>query len=136
MALDLYATTQSEYSAHGGFVVGDKLPSPVEVSPTHEVIWSEDTGRAQSGINKAKMIGSVVAQKRTYNIKWGVLTEGEFSSLKSKMPAGFYRFGLGTSVGGATSDSIVVYRSEINYSILPIGNEVYYKDVGCSVIEQ
>ena len=132
MALDLYAMSKNRTS----FTASDKLPSPVEVSPTHEIIWSEDTGRAQSGANKAKMIGSVVAQKKTYNVKWGVLQSSEFATLTAKLTAGFFRFGMGTSASGATSNSIIAYRSEISYAVLPIGNDIYYKDVACSIIEQ
>ena len=112
------------------------LPSPTDVSPTNEIIWSEDTGRAQSGVNKAKMIGSVVAEKRTYAIKWGVITEAEMNAIKQKLPMGFFYFGIGTSLGSAQSDAGRFYRSEITGSMLPIGNTLYYKDVGCSVIEQ
>ena len=136
MALDLYATTKANYTSNNGFIATDKLPSPVSVTPTHEMIWSENTGRAQSGAEQAKMIGDVVAEKKTYAIKWGVLSATEFSAITSKLIKGFFRFGMGTSLSDAKSNSLVVYRSEISYEVLPIGNTVYYKDATVSVIEQ
>ena len=112
------------------------LPSPVEVKPSKEIIWSEDTGRAQSGANKAKMIGTVVDEKTTYSIKWGVLTSTELSSITSKLKAGFFYFAMASTLASAQSNAIKCYRSEINYDVLSVGSETYYKDVAVSVIEQ
>ena len=128
MALGIYA----------GSSVADMaiLPSPVELVTSREIIWSEDTGRAQSGENKAKMIGSVVDTKETYAIKWGVITQSEMSSIRSKLTAGFFYFGVGTTLDNAKSVAKKYYRSEITGDYLPIGNTLYFKDVGVSVIEQ
>ena len=128
MALGIYAGA----SANGVAI----LPSPVEVKPTHEIIWSQDTGRAQSGANKAKMIGSVVDTKMTYAIKWGVITATDFSTITSKLTAGFFYFAMATSLATAKSTAISCYRSEIAYDVLPIGDTIYYKDVTVSVIQQ
>lgn len=131
MALDIYAgASLSELT---------KLPSPVSLQPTHELIWSEDTGRAQSGANKAKMIGSVVAEKIHYTIKWGILTDAEMNTLVSKLTKGFFYFCVGTSVPTASNNyngAIKAYRSEIAGDYLPIGNTLYWKDAQVSVIEQ
>lgn len=112
------------------------LPSPVEVKTTHEIIWSENTGRAQSGSNQAKMIGDVVAQKKTYAIKWGIIDGTDFATITSKLTAGFFYFALASSLASAKSSAVPFYRSEISYDVLPIGANTYYKDVTVSVIEQ
>lgn len=112
------------------------LPSPVSIKPSNELIWSENTGRAQSGTNKAQMIGDVIAEKDTYNIQWGIITQAEFATIKSKLTKGFFYFGLGTSLANAQASAIKVYRSNITGTLLPIGNDVYYKDVAVDVIEQ
>ena len=131
MALDLYA---------GASLAGlTKLPSPVQVTPSHEIIWSEDTGRAQSGTDKAKMIGSVVDTKKTYAIKWGVLTQNEIDLILNKLTPGFFYFCIGTSApvaGNNYNGAAKFYRSEVPYDLLPIGDTIYYKDVTVSVIEQ
>ncbi len=112
------------------------LPSPTDLQPSFEIIWSEDTGRAQSGTNKAKMIGSVVDEKKTYTIKWGVITDSEMSTIKSKLTTGFFYFGVGTSLTQAQNSAIKVYRSEITGDYLPVGNTIYWKNAQVSVIEQ
>ena len=101
-----------------------------------EIIWSEDTGRAQSGTNKAKMIGSVVDEKETYTIKWRVITDSEMNTIKSKLTTGFFYFGVGTSLTQAQNSAIKVYRSEITGDYLPVGNTIYWKNAQVSLIEQ
>ena len=128
MAIGIYAG-----STAGGVTL---LPSPVDVQVSNEIIWSEDTGRAQSGTNKAKMIGSVVAEKRTYSIKWGVLQESELNAIRNKLTAGFFFFAMASSLSSARSSATKCYRSEINYDVLPVGSTTYYKNVAVSVIEQ
>ena len=128
MAIGLYAGT----SANGVVL----LPSPVEVKPSHEIIWSENTGRAQSGANQAKMIGDVVAQKKTYAIKWGIIDGTDFSTITGKLTAGFFYFAMATSLASAKSNAVPYYRSEIAYEVLQVGSTVYYKDVTVSVIQQ
>lgn len=112
------------------------LPSPTDLQPSFEIIWDQNTGRAQSGENQAKMIGSAVAEKKTYTIKWGVITNSEMNTIKSKLTKGFFYFGVGTSLSSAKSDASKYYRSEIQGDYLPIGNTIYWKNVQVSVIEQ
>lgn len=128
MAIGIYAGA----SANGVAV----LPSPVEVKPTMEIIWSENTGRAQSGANQAMMIGDVVAEKSTYAIKWGIINATDFASITGKLTAGFFYFALADSLASAKTNAKPFYRSEIAYDVLPIGSTTYYKDVTVSVIEQ
>ncbi len=113
-----------------------ELPSPIELKRTNEMIWSENTGRAQSGSNKAKMIGDVVAQKRTYTIKWGVLTGTQLNIIINNLPKGFFSFAAATSASAAEEAAGRYYRSEISFDYLQAGREVLYKDVSVSVIEQ
>ena len=108
-----------------------QLPSPVSIQIKREQIWSEDTGRAQSGANQAEMIGTSVAEKLTYDIKWGVLTGSQLSVITTNMPRGFFYFGVNTSTG-----TTKFYRSEITYDIVQAGTETYYKDVSVSVIQK
>lgn len=128
MALGIYAgTTVNGMTA---------LPSPVEVKQTNELIWSENTGRAQSGTNQAKMIGDVVAEKVTFAIKWGIITSAQMTTIKTNLPKGFFYFGMGTDLTSAKANAMKVYRSQIEYEVLPVGSTIYYKDANVSVIEQ
>lgn len=110
-----------------------ELPSPIDLKCTHEQIWSENTGRAQSGTNKAKMIGDVVAQKTTYQIKWGIINGTQLQQIKDGLTKGFFYFAVGTSQPSSASK---YYRGEISFDWVQAGNQVMYKDVSVSVIEQ
>ena len=112
------------------------LPSPISVRPSEELIWSENTGRAQSGNNAARMIGDVVAQKQTYNIQWGILTQTEYNTIKQKLTAGFFFFAVATSASAAQSAAKRFYRSEITGDMIQAGSEIRYKNVSVNVIEQ
>ena len=132
MALGIYAgSTVANMSV---------LPSPTTVTPTFEIIWSENTGRAQTTeggtTTKGKMIGDVVAEKATYAIKWGVISDADMTTIKSKLTKGFFYFGIGTSLLSAKASATKFYRSEIAGDYLPIGDTIYWKDVTVSVIEQ
>ena len=113
-----------------------QLPSPVELKTTREQIWSENTGRAQSGTNKAKMIGDSITQKLTYQIKWGILTSAQLSVITSNLKRGFFYFAAATSASAAEDNAKKYYRSEISYDIVQSGPSVFYKDATVSVIEQ
>lgn len=141
--LGLYAGTSSSLT------YSDLLPSPDTVTPTIEQIWDENTGRAQSGSNRAMMIGDSIAEKNTYNIKWGILNATQFSTVKTKLSTGFFYFGLGTqdtvtlANSSPPSTPSKYYRSEISYEIIQVPNasktekvETFYKGVQVSVIEQ
>ena len=112
-----------------------KLPSPTAVKPSRELIWSENTGRAQSGSNKAKMIGDTVAEKATYNIEWGVITTAEYNTIREHLTKGFFYFGIGTKTSPPSSPK-KFYRGTISGEMIQAGREIFYKDVSVSVIEQ
>ncbi len=106
------------------------LPSPIEVTTTDEVIWSSNTGRSTTG----KMIGDVVAQKQTFEIKWGVLTETEYQLIRSSIRSGFHPFTL--NIDG-TEATITSYRGNIVSSILGThGGVTYRKDASVTIIQQ
>jgi hypothetical protein len=82
------------------------------------------------------MIGSVVDEKMSYSCQWGILSQSEFNTIKSKLAPGFFYFAVATTSASAQANAKPFYRSEISYDLLPIGNEIYYKDVSVSVIQQ
>jgi hypothetical protein len=124
-----------------------ELPSPVELTPSRELIWSENTGRGQEGADKAEMVGSVVGRKITYSIKWGILPYGDGSTtrdcfqriltlLNTAGENGFFYFGIGQSLSEAKSNAIIGYRSNIDYSYLIVGSTTYYKDISVQIIQK
>lgn len=113
-----------------------QLPSPVSLKPSLEIIWDQDTGRAQSGANKAKMIGSAVDEKRTYEIKYGILKSSELQTIRNTLHKGFFYFCTGDTAPSSLSDVSKYYRGSITYEIVQVGGTRYYKDLTVSVIEQ
>lgn len=118
-----------------------ELPSPTSFNTTRELIWSENTGRAQEGANKAKMIGSVVAEKITYEVQWGILTNAEYETIRAQLKGtasdvGFFYFQIATTLANAKANALKVYRSEIKGNVIGTLSSKYYKDVSVSIIEQ
>lgn len=114
-----------------------ELPSPDEINQTSELIWSENTGRSQQSSDKAKMIGDVVGEKDTYEIKWGIITAADYRRIKTYLTKGFFYFAIGTSLSEAKAAAKKFYRSEIAGGIVPsIDSVIRYKGVQVSVIEQ
>ena len=118
----------------------DELPSPSGLTVSAEQIWTEDTGRAQSGSSTAKMIGKSITGKMTYAIRWDVLTTdsqstatAKMNSIMNKLTRGFFKFGV--SYDGTIPSGGEFYRSEITYEVGQAGG-VYFKEVEVQVIER
>lgn len=106
------------------------LPSPVEITTTDEIIWSSNTGRSTSG----KMIGDVVAEKQTFEIKWGVLTEADFQQIRANIRSGFHPFTI--TIDG-TPTTITSYRGNIVAPILgTFAGVTYRKEASVTIIQQ
>lgn len=128
--LTLYAGSSSSFTA------SNKLPSPTSLKSSLEQIWSENTGRAQSGENKAKMVGDSITTKHTYTIEWAMLTDrADLTKITDLLPRGFFYFGIGTPTT-PPSDPNKYYRSEIQYEVIQVGEDRCYKNVNVTVIEQ
>ena len=106
---------------------GNELPAPVTMMVGDEIIWSSKTGRSASG----KMVGAVIAEKKTVSITWGILTESEFNQIKAKIPAGF----ITLSIFG---QRIKVYRDTLTSD--PIGYQsdgvFYYRSAATNLVQQ
>lgn len=107
-------------------VNGVALASPVSISNSDEIIWSSGTGRSANG----QMSGDVIANKKTIQISWGILTQDEYNAIRN-IPSGFFN----AIVQG---QSIRAYRSTISGSCLGTFSDgiTYYNDVSTSFIEQ
>ena len=132
--LTLYAGSTLPFGT--GANIGDnQLPSPTSLKVSIEQIWSENTGRAQSGSNKAEMIGDSIAGKRTFAIEWGILDFTDFSKITQLLPRGFFYFGI-SDPDTPPSTPPKYYRSEIQYDMIQVGDTRYYKGVSVQVIEK
>ena len=111
---------------------GVELPSPVKLTSSDEIIWSANTGRSTESV---KMIGDVVANKKTVDLEWGVLTETQVKLITTRLTSGFFPF---TYRDNGTELKITAYRGTIKKEHLGyIGDGTYYyKSVSVSIIQQ
>lgn len=107
------------------------LPEPVELSTSDEIIWSANTERSSSG----DMIGEAIAEKKTLDIKWGVLTEAEVKKLKDNLTKGFFQI---TFRDGGTNHTISAYRGTLTKEHLGyIGDGIYYyKSANVQIVQK
>lgn len=111
---------------------GVQMPhETVELRSSDELLWSDGTGR---GAADGYLVGSVVAQKRTFNIRWGVLTDAEYAIVRA-IPRGF--FPVVVADGSTTLWSGTCYRSNITADLVGIhGGTRYWKDAEVQLTER
>ena len=106
---------------------GVELPSPVSMSVGNEIIWSSNTGRVSSGL----MLGTVITEKKTVSVGWGMLTESQINEIEKRMPKGFIKmYILGTLY--------TVYRGTLNKELKGyIGDGIlYYQSATTDIVER
>lgn len=104
----------------------------VALRRSDELLWSEGTGRSAS---TGALSGSVVAQKLTYTIEWGVVTASQYQAIRSAVGLGFMP--LTVSVNGATAASATVYRGGISGELLGVvAGVAYYRGVTVELVER
>ena len=110
---------------------GVHLPDPVEVRRGDELLWSEGTGR---GAEDGLLVGSVVAKKQTYTVRWGVIPWSDMATIRS-IPQGFFRFQA--MDGSEELADFTAYRSDVQSTLLgTFGGVRYWKDVEVQFTER
>ena len=112
----------------GGVALPDGI---VSVERGDQLLWSEGTGRSAT---TGEMVGSVVARKQTWAVRWGVVTQAEYDRIRA-VPTGFFQ--VVVAEGAATLASITCYRSEVTGQYLGAqGGVGHWKDVEVQLIER
>lgn len=113
-------------------VNGTALPGEVvEIERGDELLWSDGTGR---GAVNGLLVGSVVAAKQTWQIRWGVVTQAQYDAIRA-IPQGF--FTLLVQDGSSTLANLSAYRSNITGThVGTLGGASYWKDVEVQLIER
>lgn len=116
-------------STQNGMVIN--LPGPTVIKAGDEIIWSANTGRISTG----KMVGDVIAEKQTLNVKWEYLTAKEKNVIKKALTSGF--FPVTVNIDGSPY-TITTYRGTLQSEALgQLDDGIYYfREVTCSIIEQ
>lgn len=111
-------------------VGGVALPAPVSLSIADQIIWSAATGRSADGT----MVGDVVAEKKTLEISWGILTESQYLLIKRNLTSGFFSISFRDDGIDMTISS---YRSDLKRDVLGwLGGVYYYRSVSVSIVQQ
>ncbi|MDY2726203.1 MAG: hypothetical protein SOV36_05235 [Anaerostipes faecalis] len=110
---------------------GIALPEPTEMSTSDEIIWSANTERSSSG----DMVGEAIAEKKTLDIKWGILTETELKKIKDNLVKGFFPI---TFRDEGKNHTISVYRGTLSKEHLGyIGDGIYYyKSASVQIVQK
>ena len=113
-------------------VNGTALPDGiVAIERGDEMLWSDGTGRSAT---TGQMVGSVVAKKQTWALRWGVVPQADYDSIRA-IPQGF--FTLLVTAGGTQLASISAYRSNVTGQYLGIhGSTGWWRDVEVQLIER
>lgn len=107
------------------------LPSPTALNASDEIIWSSNTGRSTVS---AKMLGDVIAEKKTFSIGWQWITAAELKVIKNALKSGFNPISF---IFDDETITLMAYRGTISSEYAgSIGGIEYYKTVSCDVIEQ
>lgn len=111
-----------------------KEPKQGGITITDEPIWSSNTGRATSG----KMIGDIIAWKRTVNVAFPPLSFSEMSAIVTAIKGGGEFFNIQFyDMDASTLKTVKVYCGNIPrlmYSLAQ-GHQKYI-DVAIDFIEQ
>ena len=111
------------------------LPSPTKISVIKEQLWNSNTGRS---VKTGRMLGAVIAEKRTLDVEWTKLTKSEFDEVISALSSGF--FGpvvYQTSGNSAIMTLAEAYHGPITYDEKGyVGNTRYYESVKTTLIER
>lgn len=108
------------------------LPEPSAITSSDEIIWSKNAGRSSE---TGKMLGDVVAEKKTLDVKWEYITAQEAKTIKNSLKPGFFPLTF-EDFGGTIT--ITNYRGTMQKEHLGyIGDGYYYyKSVTVSIIQQ
>lgn len=107
------------------------LPAPATISVGDEILWSSNTGRSSTG----KMIGDVIAEKETLNIKWQYITAAEKNIIETALSTGFFPIEINIDGNPYT---ITVYRGTLKYEAMGrLDDGIYYfKEISTDIVEQ
>lgn len=108
------------------------LPAPTTLTTADEIIWSSNTGRSTVS---AKMLGDVIAEKKTFSVGWQWLTSAERKIITDNLKSGFNPISF---IFDNETITLTAYRGTINSEYAGnIGDgKEYYRTITCDVIEQ
>lgn len=115
---------------------GTSLPGEVvSLARGDELLWSEGTGRsADSG----KMAGSVVADKQTWTVGYGPMSNAAYASLRSALDAsGFFTLSVKVAGTELVGSGKTFYRGAVSGELMGVyGGTTWWDKINVKLVER
>lgn len=107
------------------------LPTPKNVTYTQNKLWSQNTGRLDSGY----FVGDLIAIKKKYQVIFPALTPTELATVRAAVNADFATVQITNAEGG--TDTVLAYFGDVTVESYSWHNGINYAiNAAVSIIER
>lgn len=107
------------------------LPTPKNVTYTQNKLWSQNTGRLDSGY----FVGDLIAIKKKYQVIFPALTPTELATVRAAVNADFATVQITNAEGG--TDTVSAYFGDVTVESYSWHNGINYAiNAAVSIIER
>jgi ribosomal protein L18 len=107
------------------------LPTPKSVTYTQNKLWSQNTGRLDSGY----FVGDLIAIKKKYQVTFPALTPTELATVRAAVNADFATVQITNAEGG--TDTVSAYFGDVTVESYSWHNGINYAiNAAVSIIER
>jgi hypothetical protein len=107
------------------------LPTPKSVTYTQNKLWSQNTGRLDSGY----FVGDLIAIKKKYQVTFPALTPTELETVRAAVNADFATVQITNAEGG--TDTVSAYFGDVTVESYSWHNGINYAiNAAVSIIER
>lgn len=107
------------------------LPTPKSVTYTQNKLWSQNTGRLDSGY----FVGDLIAIKKKYQVTFPALTPTELATVRAAVNADFATVQITNAEGG--TDTVSAYFGDVTVESYSWRNGINYAiNAAVSIIER
>ncbi|MBP5433484.1 hypothetical protein [Ruminococcus sp.] len=107
------------------------LPTPKSVTYTQNKLWSQNTGRLDSGY----FVGDLIAIKKKYQVTFPALTPAELETVRTAVNADFATVQITNAEGG--TDTVSAYFGDVTVESYSWHNGINYAiNAAVSIIER
>ena len=119
-----------QYKLNAGDTYTD-LPTPKSVTYSHNKLWSQNTGRLDSGY----FVGELVALKKKYEVTFPPLSTSELTVVRTAVNSQFAMVKIQNAEGGY--DEVTAYFGDLNVEAYSWHNGIQYAiNASVSIIER
>ena len=112
-------------------ISGSDMPTPKSVTYSQNKLWSQNTGRLDSGY----FVGELIAVKKKYEVTFPPLTTLQLSAVRAAVNADFAAVEITNAEGG--TDTVTAYFGDLTVEAYSWRNGIKYAINACvSIIER